>query len=259
MEEQAQVIDSGVTASVAGEQTIETAAPETTATPTETGVTPDVAGQESGEKQNLGPVITAEVARREAALQKKYEEQYGAHQRNLERTARYYGFDNVDDYVTALDQAERDRQIEQEAEALGVDRSVISEHLAPLREKVSSLEKTQTEYEQLKQQLEIQKEVTDLRAKYSDFDQYAQKIVDLAAKGYSLEDSYVLASYQDKISKLEKETEAKTIRNLQANAASTPGSLGAGDVEHNVGFGSLPIEEQRKIIADVKAGRRKTL
>lgn len=254
MEEQI-VVDPGVTAPVAGEQAVQTVE---TSTPAETGVTPDVAGQESGEKQNLGPVITAEVQRREAALQRKYEEQYGAHQRNLERTARYYGFDNVDDYVSALDQAERERQLDQEAEALGVDRSVISEHLAPLREKVSSLEKTQTEYEQLKQQLEIQREVTDLRAKYPDFDTYKDRIVEFAGKGYQLEDAYVLASYQDKIGRLEKETEAKTIRNLQTNAVSTPGSLGAGDVEHNVGFASLPIEQQRQIIADVKAGKRRS-
>lgn len=259
MEEQIQVVDSGVTSPVAGEQVAEVIEAQESSPNTETGVTPDVAGQEDGEKQNNGQAIQAEIARREAKMQKKYEEQYGSYQKNLERTAKYYGYENVDSYVEALEQAERQRDIQAEAERLGIDESVVLEHLQPLREKVERLTQKEQEYQQLQQSLEIQKELVTLRDKYKDFDQYTEKIVDIVgAKGYSLEDAYVLASYQDKMSRLERDTEAKTIKSLQENAASTPGALGQGDVDHQVNFSALPRDAQRKMIEEVKSGTRKS-
>ncbi|KAF6597511.1 hypothetical protein H6F38_34160, partial [Paenibacillus sp. EKM208P] len=63
------------------------------------------------------------------------------YQEMLDRTAKYYGFDNHDDYMAALEQAEMDKRIQQEADKLGVDEEVIRNHLQPLNQKVSEYER----------------------------------------------------------------------------------------------------------------------
>lgn len=177
--------------------------------------------------------------------------------KNLERVAKLYNFPDVDSYMTALDQYERDQQIAAEAEKLGVDESVIIEHLAPLKAKLSEYETQMVSIREKEAGLRIEQEIADLKTRFPDFDKYKDKAFELAiADGYKLEDAYRLASYDDKMSSISKQTEADTIRKLQGNADSTPGALGAEGAEHQTGFAAMSKADQRKFIEDVKAGRR---
>ncbi|KGE20054.1 hypothetical protein [Paenibacillus wynnii] len=183
--------------------------------------------------------------------------------KNLERVAKAYGFPDVDSYMTALDEFEQQQQLEQEARRLGVDVDVVARFREELNPIKSELDQYKTEMQTVREEkaaLAVERELTDLKGRYPDFDKYKDRAFDLAIEsGYKLEDAYKLASYEDKIAKTAQQTEAETIRKLQNNALSTPGALGAEGAEHKTGFSSLSKDEQRKMIAEVKAGTRKTL
>lgn len=183
--------------------------------------------------------------------------QLEAQAKNLERVAKAYGFPDVDSYMTALDKYEQEQQIAEEAAKLGVDESVIVEHLAPLKQKLSEYETQMQSIREKEASLRIEQEIADLKTRFTDFDKYKERAFELAIdSGYKLEDAYKLASYEDKIASTAKQTEADTIRKLQANAQSTPGALGAEGAEHKTGFAAMSKADQRKFIEDVKAGRR---
>lgn len=173
---------------------------------------------------------------------------YENHSKQLERAAKYHGFSTVDSYLEALDQSEQDQQIREEADRLGVDEAVIREfrnQIQPLEQKVNKLSESEEKYNQLVQELEIQKQLTDIRGKYPDFDQYSEKIVEYHGKGYDLEDAYILASHHEKLNKIAKETESNTIRNLQQNAATSTGALGAESPETMSGYLSMTPAERK--------------
>ncbi|PNQ82689.1 hypothetical protein [Paenibacillus sp. F4] len=249
----------GVEVPVAGEQQEGQQQTETTAT--EPGAaSSEVAAQGGEDNKDYGPIITAEIARREAKLQEKFESQYGATQKNLERVAKLYGFQDVDQYMSALDQYEHEQEIAAEAQRLGVDEQVVLEHLAPLREKLTQYEQEMQSVREEKELLRVEREIADLTKQYPDFGQYQDKVIQKAIEtGYRLEDAYKLVTFEDKLANISKQTEADTIRKLQENANSTPGALGAEGAEHKTGFASLSKEDQRKMIAEVKAGRRTSL
>ncbi len=180
--------------------------------------------------------------------------------KNLERVAKAYGFPDVDSYMTALDQYERQQEIEAEARRLGVEPDVVArfrEELNPLKEKLTQYEQQMQTVKEQEATLKVERELTELKTKYPDFDQYKDRAFELAIEsGYRLEDAYKLASYEDKMANTAKQTEAETIRKLQQNASTTPGALGAEGAEHKTGFASMSKAEQRKFIEEVKAGRR---
>lgn len=178
----------------------------------------------------------------------------------LERTAKVYGFADVDSYLQALDKYEQEQAIREEAEKLGVDESVVLQHLAPLKQKLSEYEQQMKSVKEKEAQLRLEQEVNQLKATYPDFEQYQLDALQLVIdKGYGIEDAYKLVSYQDKLANIGKQTEAETIRKLQQNAMTTPGALGAEGTEHKTGFASLSKEEQRRYIEEVKAGKRTSL
>lgn len=178
----------------------------------------------------------------------------------LERTAKVYGFDDVDTYLSALDKYEQEQAIREEAEKLGVDESVVLQHLAPLKQKLSEYEREMQSVREREAQLRVDQEVARLKSEYPDFEKYQMDALQLVLdKGYNMEDAYKLASYQDKLTSISKQTEAETIRKIQGNAATTPGALGAEGAEHKTGFASLSKEDQRRMIEEVKAGRRTSL
>lgn len=178
-----------------------------------------------------------------------------AQAKQLDRVAKFYGFDSPDKYLQALEQAERDKQIEEEAARLGVDESVVLQHLQPLRQEVNDLKAHKEELETLKQSLTVQKQLVDLRGKYPDFDQYGPKIAEMVqTKGYDLEDAYILASHQEKVAQIARETEATTIRNLQQNATTTPGSLGAEGPDENTGYLAMTPTQRKAFRESVLRG-----
>lgn len=260
MEEQLQMEQSGV-------EEVPAAEVQETESPVETQTYEQVdnSGVEQSEvaAQNDEKGFAKALKAREEQIRAQLEQEYGGkakeaerYQQMLDRTARFYGFDNHDEYMTALEQAEQDRLIQQEAEKMGVPEDVIREHMQPMKQKLSEYEQKLQQIEEQEQLRKIQAEIQDLSSRYSDFDQYKQQIFDLAgSRGYALEDAYKIATYDDRMNAAANQARQETIRNIQQNAETSTGSLGADAPEQASGYLAMSREERRAFKERVKSGQ----
>lgn len=161
--------------------------------------------------------IKIPVSERQTYLQKGYnydklQNQYQEAQRQAQladRIAKMQGFDSFDAFETALNEYEQEQQMRLEAEKLGVDESVIRDHLNPLKSELDALKRQNEVYQRAEYERQVRATVDQLRSKYSDFDAYSDQIVELTGKGYELEDAYRLASYADVNKRIEQEIMAR--------------------------------------------------
>jgi hypothetical protein len=127
----------------------------------ETVVTPAVDAPKPD--ANVGEAIRKEVERREAQLKKQYEEKYSPisqHSAYLERRARQEGFQNVEEYLRAIDELEQRMQVEQESQRMGVDPNVYQQYFAPVNQKLQQYEQELQSFRQEKQLREQQEQAT---------------------------------------------------------------------------------------------------
>jgi|GEM_PF-3564877 len=198
---------------------------------------------------------------REEQIRTKLEQEYGSKAKDaekfqsaLERTAKLYGFGTTDEYLAALEQAEQDRQIQEQASRLGVDEEVIRNHLQPLNQKLSEYEKQMQELKEAEMIRKVESDLQQLSTQYPDFDKYKVQVLDLAAqRGYSLEDAYKLASYDDRMNNLKLETQRETLKNLQQNADSSTGSLGADSPDVATGYMAMSPAERKAFREQMKS------
>lgn len=178
-----------------------------------------------------------------------------AYQKNLDRIAKYYNFESHDEYMKALEKAEHDRQIEEEAQRLGVDPSVIKEYVQPLNQKLQTYEQKLAEIERQEAVRAIDAQVNELKGKYEDFGKYESQVFDIAMnKGYSLEDAYIIASHHDKLQSTKTQAEQEAIQKLQQNAATSTGPLGKDSPDEQFGYMSMTPAERKAYRQKVKNG-----
>lgn len=163
----------------------------------------------------------------------------------LERQAKISGYDNVTDYMTALDDYEHQQEIAKEAEKYGVPEDFIRGELKPLKDKIQQYEQQIEQNSAKEKERQIQSDLDKVRADNPDFDNYFEPVKELFAKGYSLEHAYQLASYQDKLSRIGQEKEQEVLANVTNrdsrqvlpskdkpnNLAHTPSNMSFADIE----------------------------
>lgn len=182
------------------------------------------------------------------------------YQQKLERIAKFYGYESHDEFSQAFEQAEQEKRVQEEAQKLGVDENVIREHLSPLKQQLSKYE---SELQTLRQQesvRQVESEVTSLKAKYPDFDQYQEKVFDMMLKGEvnSMETAYRLASYDDKIAAVAKQKEQEVLANVTRRGEKQvlPSNDGASSTQFSIANASL--DDIRAISERVRRGERIT-
>lgn len=86
-------------------------------------------------------------------------QQLEAQNKYLERQARISGYGTVDEYMVALDEYEKNQQIEREAQRMGVDPETYAQYFAPvntelqeLRQKLQGFEQQQTDAQRKQQE-----------------------------------------------------------------------------------------------------------
>lgn len=170
-------------------------------------------------------------------------------QQNLDRIAKFYGYPDHDSYLAALEQAEMDKRIQEEAEKLGVDEDVIRNHLHPLNQKLNQYEK---ELQTIREQEAIRKVESQISAmesdpaRFPDFGKHKQAVIQYAAeRGYSLEDAYKIVTYEERVQTAALQAQQEAVRKLQQNAESSTGSLGADSPEHASGYTAMTPAERR--------------
>lgn len=168
------------------------------------------------------------------------------YQQTLERTAKLYGFDDLESYQAALDQAEQDRRIQEEAQKLGMDEDLFRAHMAPVNERLSKAEQELQQYRAAESIRAVEAQIASLSAQYPDFAQHQESIIEMSIKkGYDLEDAYILTTYQDRVNNAVTEAKRETLKNIQQNADSSTGYLGADAPDQASGYSAMSATERK--------------
>lgn len=157
--------------------------------------------------------IKIPVSERQNYLQKgyNYDKVYGQYQeaqqraQAVDRLAKLQGFQSADEFMTALDAYEQEQTIRKQAEQLGVDESVIREHLNPLKSELDAIKSQNEELRRYEMMRIIDADLNRMREKYPDFDSYQEQIGELAGKGLDLEQAYRLASFDNMQKRIEQD------------------------------------------------------
>lgn len=146
-------------------------------------------------------------------------------------------------------QAEAERQ---RASQFGVSPELLQEiqHLKAVNEQLMLAEARR----------QIEAEERQLRQQYPDYDKYQEKVYEIARqKGLSLQESYILASYEDKIKQAQLQAEQQVLADVMGRSQKQVQST-AGNPPPNVrSVWDLGKKDFAKLVEDVKMGRRVNL
>ncbi|MFD1776656.1 hypothetical protein [Paenibacillus rhizophilus] len=183
------------------------------------------------------------------------------YQQILDRTAKFYGFETHEQYMEALEQAETDRRIQQEADRLGVPEEVIREYVQPLKSELDQLKQKDQQRAEADAIRQVEQQIASMEAdaaSYPDFTQHKAQVINLAAeRGYSLEDAYKIVTYDSRIQTAQQQAQQEAIRKLQQNADSSTGALGADSPDTATGYMSMSPAERKAFRDAVKRGQTK--
>jgi len=203
------------------------------------------------------------VSERQTYLQKGYNydkvqqqlEQAKQQAAYLDRIAKRQGFENPQDFITAFEEMENQRRMEEEAQRLGMDAEVFKEYLEPMRSELERLKQEREEIQKAESERQLDAEILRLKSVYPDFEQVQDKVFDIAInKGYELEDAYVLATYQDKAKQIEQQTLAKVANRDQKQVLSSIDKPGQQIFDVN----NLTSAQLKEISQRVQRGERIT-
>lgn len=176
----------------------------------------------------------------------------------IEKMMKMGGFNDRNEFFEALQEQERQAQIEAEAERLGVTAEAYQQFLAPVNDELSQLKEQLNHYQQQEAVRSVDSEVMSLQNKYPDFKEHEQAVFDLAIqKGYTLEDSYVLVTHAAKVESAKLEAQQAAINSLQQKQTNSVGSLSGGDGGHKASVSSLSKADFEKMKQGVLNGQIK--
>jgi hypothetical protein len=164
------------------------------------------------------------------------------YENHLNRVAQLSGYQSHDEFIQALDEAEK-QQERQRYEEAGINPDLFNQLLETHPDMQYAREMRAREQEQ--QQLST--EVNQLREQFPDLkpDDLTDELFQVKAeKNIPLLHAYLELNY----TKLAQQKEQEAIQKLTQNAQSTPGSLGAG-AEHKTGYSNLS-EADKKALRD---------
>lgn len=181
------------------------------------------------------------------------------YQQMLERTAKFYGFDSHETYMTALEQAETDRRIQEEADRLGVSEDVIREYVQPLKSELDQLKQRDQQRSEADLVQKVESQIASMEndvTNYPDFAQHKVEVINMAAtKGYSLEDAYKILTYDTRVTTASQQAQQEAIRRLQQNADSSTGALGADSPDQATGYMGMSPADRKAYRDRIKRGQ----
>jgi hypothetical protein len=182
------------------------------------------------------------------------------YQSMLDRTAKFYGFDSHESYMEALEEAETDRRIQEEAERLGVDENVIREYVQPLKSELDQLKQRDLQRAEADAIQKVESQISSMESdtvNYPNFSQHKMDVINLAAeKGLSLDYAYKILTYYTRVTSAQQQAQQEAIRRLQQNADSSTGALGADSPEVSGGYMSMTPTERKAYRESIKRGQR---
>ncbi|MNJ30946.1 hypothetical protein D3C77_255620 [compost metagenome] len=162
--------------------------------------------------------------------------------------------------MEALEQAEMDKRVQQEAARLGVDEDIIRTYVQPLNQKLSEYEQELQKVRMQEAERKVESMISAMEndsTNYPDFGKHKQSVIQLAAeRNYSLEDAYKIVTYDERIKAATLQAQQDAIRSIKQNADSSTGSLGADAPEHAGGYMSMSAAERKAFRESVLRGER---
>jgi hypothetical protein len=177
----------------------------------------------------------------------------------LEKLAQMSGYQTTEEFLRAVEQAEEQRRIEQEAQKFGIDPETYRQHFEPVNSELQQLREKLNQLEQERIMQQVEREVNELRSKYDDFEKYEEQVFELAVqKGYALEDAYKLLAYEDHIAKIQKQTEQQVL--AKVTGRNEKQVLPSNDKPNNTKFdpANMSFEEIEELSRRARMGERIT-
>lgn len=220
--------------------------------------------ENNSEVADQKPVQDAETNAHYAEMRRNqevndYKTKASTYEENLNRIARYAGYESHDEMIKAIEEAEKQQVIQKESQRLGINEEAYKQHFEPVNSKVSELEKELEDLRTKERVREIESELNTLKEKYQDFSEYEEKVFNVAAeKGYSLEDAYKLATYDDRLAKIAREKEQEVLAKVTGRDEKQV--LASNDQPNNTKFdpNSMSFEEIEALSRRARLGERIT-
>ncbi len=221
-------------------------------------------GVNDSEVADQKPVQDAETNARYAEMRRnqeinEFKTKASTYEENLNRIARYAGYSSHDEMIKAIEEAEKQQQIQQEAQRLGINEDAYKQHFEPVNSKVSALEQELESLRAKERNREVETELNTLKEKYSDFAEYEEKVFNVAIeKGYTLEDAYKIATYDDRLAKIAREKEQEVLAKVTGRDERQV--LASNDQPNNTKFdpNSMSLEEIEALSRRARSGERIT-
>lgn len=205
------------------------------------------------------------VSERQTYLQKGYNydkvsqqlEQAKQQTAYLERMARLSGYNNVEDFTAAIEQAEEQQRILQASQQMGIDENTYRQYFQPVDQRLRAYESELESLRLDRAKRDVESRLQELTQKYGDFDKYQNQVFELAlSRGYDLEDAYRLASYEDKLSSIGQQKEQEVLARVTGRDQKQV--LPSNDKPSNVNFdpANMSLKDIEEISKRVQRGER---
>lgn len=220
--------------------------------------------ENNSEVADSKPVQDAETNARFAEMRRnkeldEYRNKASQYEQDLELFRTYTGFPSIEEMRQAIQQAQQQQLIQQEAERLGMNPDAYQQYIAPVNNELSTVKQQLEELQRERQIQQIDQEVNSLRSKYEDFNQYEEQVFNTAIeKGYSLEDAYKLVTYEDRIQNVARQKEQEVL--AQVTGRDGKQVLASKDQPSNTNFdpANMSLKEINDLSERVKRGERIT-
>jgi len=137
----------------------------------------------------------------------------------LDRVAKISGYQNTDELFQAIEQAEEQERVQQEAKQLGMDEEAYRQYVAPVNERLSTAEKRLEEMQKASLQREIDVELNELK-KDENFPKYERDMWEIAIQHkMPLAEAYEFASLRglkEQIPSLQQQAEQRVVDQIKS-------------------------------------------
>ncbi|WP_026562490.1 hypothetical protein [Bacillus sp. J37] len=189
----------------------------------------------------------------------KVKGQYESQAQYLDRLAKMSGYQTTEELFNAIEEAEKEQQIQQNASKLGIDEEAYRQHYQPINDELSQVKSQLESMQQIEKQREAEAELNEVRNKFSDFDTYQDKVFELAIdKGYSLEDAYKLSTYEDKMHNIARQKEQEVLAKVTGRDEKQV--LASNDKPSSTKFDpvNMSLDQIQELSRRVRSGERIT-
>ncbi|MED1948990.1 hypothetical protein [Brevibacillus centrosporus] len=177
----------------------------------------------------------------------------------LERMARMSGYDNIEAFTQAIEAAEEQQRIQQQSQKMGIDENTYRQYFQPVDQRLRQYEGELQGLRLERAKTQVERQINELNQRYPDFSTYQEQTFQLALQqGLDLETAYKVASYEEKISNLKRETEQEVLAKVTGRDSKQVLPSGDKPSNNKINPANMSFKDIEEISRRVRAGERVT-